>query len=76
MAVFTNEEQKYTGTMDEGTYKNAKTASKVVKAAGGAAWVFGNKKASNVGGIAGLGGGIADQALGEGYTVEMKFKCQ
>lgn len=75
-AAFINEDAKYTGSMDEGTYNKAKTASKVAEAAGGAAWVFGNKNASNAGGIVGLGGGIADNALGKGYTVEMKFKCQ
>lgn len=75
-AAIIDEKQSYTGTMDEQTYNNAKTASKVAEAAGGAAWVFGKKDTSNIGGVVGLGGGIADNALGKGYTVEMKFKCQ
>ncbi len=74
--AFINEEDKYVGDMDEKTYKKSKTAAKVAKAAGSALWVFGGKNESNAGGIVGLGGGIADQALGKGYKVEMKFKCQ
>lgn len=75
-AVFVNEEQKYTGSMDESTYKTAKTASKIAQAAGGAAYVFGGKNEQTAGGIVGIGGGIADQALGKGYSVDMKFKCE
>lgn len=77
MAVFIDENQKYTGSMDESTYKTAKTVSKVAEAAGGAAWVFGRRRsAKDAGAVVGMGGGIADRALGNGYTVEMKFKCQ
>lgn len=75
-AAFLDEKKEYTGDMKEADYKKAKTTAKVVQAAGGAAWVFGGKNESTIGGIAGLGGGIADQALGEGYKVEMRFKCQ
>ena len=74
-SAFVNEEQKYTGDMDEKTYKKAKRATKAAKTAGGAAYVFGNKRASDVGGIVGLGGQVADSAIGHGYTVEMSFKC-
>ena len=75
-AAFINEEKKYTGSMNESDYKTAKTAAKVASMVGGTAYVFGGKKESTAGGIVGLGGGIADTALGKGYTVEMKFKCQ
>ena len=75
-AVFISEESKYTGDMDESTYKNSKRAAKVAQGVGSAVWVFGGKKESAIGGVAGLGGGIADQALGEGYHVDMRFKCQ
>ena len=75
-AAFIDENKKYTGSMDESDYKMAKTASKVAGMAGGAAYVFGGKNESNAGGIVGMGGAIANQALGKGYVVEMKFKCQ
>ena len=75
-AAFLTEDKKYTGTMDESDYRKAKTAAKVATAAGAATHVFGGRNESTVGGVVGLGGGIADQALGKGYTVEMKFKCQ
>ncbi|MES3038609.1 MAG: hypothetical protein V4736_11950 [Bdellovibrionota bacterium] len=74
-AAFVTEDKKYTGTMTEENYRTAKTAAKVAQAAGGAAYVFGGKNESNAGGIVGLGGGIANSAIGNGYTVEMKFKC-
>ncbi|HMN67646.1 MAG TPA: hypothetical protein PKC28_03825 [Bdellovibrionales bacterium] len=74
-AAFVDESQKYTGDMDEQTYKNAKRATTVAKTVGGGVFVMGGKRESDLGGIVGLGGAAADQALGKGYTVEMKFKC-
>ncbi len=74
-AAFINEDQKYTGDMDEKSYKNAKRVTKVAKSVGGAVWVFGGRKESNLGGLVGLGGAAGDAALGDGYTVEMRFKC-
>ena len=56
--------------MNEDTYNKSKTASKVASAVGGALWVFGGKNESTIGGITGLGGAVANQALGKGYTVE------
>ena len=61
--------------MDEKNYKNAKRATKVAQTVGGAVWAFGGKRESNLGGIVGLGGAAGDAAIGEGYTVEMSFKC-
>jgi hypothetical protein len=75
-AAFVEEQQKYTGDMDEKSYRKAKTVAKVANAAGGAVWVFGGKSESNAGGIVGLGGAIADKAIGKGYTVDMKFVCK
>ncbi len=71
-----SESKRYTGTMDESSYNNAKTAAKVAQGVGGAAYVFGGRNESNAGGIVGLGGAVADGAIGKGYTVEMTFKCQ
>ena len=75
-AVFTEENQAYTGDMDEKDYQKGKKISQVAKVVGGTTWALGGKKESNIGGIVGLGGTAADAALGEGYTVTMKFKCQ
>ena len=75
-AAFIEEDSKYTGSMDESSYKTAKTISKAATAAGGSVYVMGAKKESNVGGIVGTGGAIANSALGNEYKVEMKFKCQ
>ncbi len=75
-AAFINEDKKYTGDMSEEDYKKGKRIAKVAQAAGGAVWVFGGQQEKNLGGIVGLGGSVADQAIGKGYTVEMKFQCQ
>ena len=75
-AAFIEENQKYTGSMDESTYKTSKALSKAASAAGGTVYVMGGKKESNLGGIVGAGGAIAHGALGNEYKVEMKFKCQ
>jgi hypothetical protein len=69
------EQGKYTGDMNEEDYKTMKKASKAAEIVGGAAHVFGGKKESTAGGIIGLGGVVADEVAGKGYTVEMKFKC-
>lgn len=74
--VIVNENSQYTGSMDEDTYRASKTAAKIATAAGGAVFAMGGKKESQAGGIVGMGGGIANSALGQGYTFEMKFKCQ
>lgn len=75
-AAIVDEDKKYTGDMDEQTYKNAKRAAKVAGAVGGAGYVFGGKKERAAGGVVGLGGAVANEALGKGYTVEMRFKCK
>ncbi|NCN40778.1 hypothetical protein GW916_05955 [bacterium] len=74
-AAFVKEEQKYTGDMDEQSYRNAKRAAKVAKTVGGVVHVHGAEKESSLGGLLGLGGVAGDQALGKGYTVDMRFKC-
>lgn len=69
------EQSKYTGDMKEEDYQTVKKASKAAEIVGGAAHVFGGKKESAAGGIIGLGGVVADEVAGKGYTVEVKFKC-
>lgn len=74
-AAFVNENSQYQGDLDEKDYKMAKKASTAAKILGGTTYVMGGKNESNVGGIVGLGGAVADGVLGKGYNVEMKFKC-
>lgn len=75
-AAFIDERQEYTGDMDEKNYQTGKKVSKVAKVVGGTTWAMGGTRESNLGGVVGLGGAAADAALGEGYSVTMKFKCQ
>ncbi len=49
------EGSQYGGSLEESTYKNAKTASKVAQAVGGAGYAFGGRRESTAGGIVGLG---------------------
>ena len=72
---FLGEKSNYTGDMDESDYKTGKRVAKVVETVGGAVWVFGGPTERSIGGLAGIGGFAADQALGNGYTVEMRFRC-
>lgn len=75
-AVFIQEDKKYTGDMDEETYKTGKTIAKVAKGVGAGVFVLGGRNERKAGSAAGIGGGIGDSVLGNGYTVDMKFKCQ
>lgn len=75
MAIL-EEKKQYTGKVDEETYNTGKAVSNVLKTIGGATHVFGGKNESNAGGVGVLAGAGTDAALGKGYTVEMKFKCQ
>lgn len=74
-AMIVSESSQYTGSMKEEDYKTMKTAGKAAELLGGTAYVFGGQRESNAGGVIGLGGAVASQAAGNGYTVEMKFKC-
>jgi hypothetical protein len=74
-AAIVEEDQKYTGDMDEKDYQTGKKVSKVAQVVGGTTWALGGKNESAIGGIVGLGGAATDAALGNGYTVSMKFKC-
>lgn len=75
-AAFVSEDKKYTNSMDEDDYHAAKVASRAAQAVGGAVWVFGGRAAKPLGGILGIGGTVANEAIGKGYTVEMRFRCQ
>lgn len=74
--VILEEKQEYTGKVDEETYNTGKSVSKVLKAVGGTTAVFGGTNEKKLGHVGILGGIGTDAALGKGYTVQMKFKCQ
>ena len=75
-AAIVSEDKKYVGSMNESDYKTAKTVSKVAQGVGTAGMIFGGRNEKTAGGVVGFGGAIADGAIGKGYTIEMKFKCQ
>lgn len=75
-AVVVSETNTYVGTMQENSYNNSVKGAKVAGAIGSTAYMLGGKKESNLGGIVGLGGAVAQGALGNGYKFEMRFKCR
>ncbi|MGZ3769944.1 MAG: hypothetical protein ACXVCP_08085 [Bdellovibrio sp.] len=75
-AFVVNENSKYTGTMAEGDYHAAKTATKVAQVAGGALSVFGGQTERTAGNVALLGGSVGRGIIGNGYTYELKFRCK
>ncbi|MBT4762769.1 MAG: hypothetical protein HOO06_13820 [Bdellovibrionaceae bacterium] len=75
-AVILDEKKRFVGAGDEESYKQQKRIAKATQGVGSAAAVFGGKKESQLGGLAMMGGGIYNSALGKGYSVEMRFKCE
>ncbi len=75
-AAFVEEKATYKGDMNEKDYIAAQKVAKVAKVVGGSTYVLGGKNESGIGGIVGLGGVATEAAIGRGYQVEMKFKCQ
>ena len=65
--VVVKEDKKYTGSMDEETYKTTKTASKV---AGGLASMLGGDRVSKAGDSA------SNLDLGKPYQITLVFKCK
>lgn len=86
-AMILDEGSKYTGDMDEASYKRMKKASKVAKTVGGSVGGVGvhnrrmrgmNQEDSgpDLGAVMGTGGAVLDDMAGQGYTVTMRFKCE
>lgn len=76
MPAIVEEKTAYTGKVNEETYNNGKAVSRVLKTVGSMTHVFGGTNERNAGGVGVLAGVGTDAALGNGYTTEMKFKCQ
>lgn len=74
-AAFAKESTKYVGSVDEKTYQRARMFSRATKSGGNQAKLNGGKKESSLGVIAGAAGSSIDEALGNGYQIDMIFKC-
>lgn len=74
-AAVVSENKSYKGDMDESNYKTLKKAAKAAQTVGGVTYGLGASTESNIGGMVGLGGTVANQIAGEGYLVKMRFKC-
>ena len=75
-AFFGKENYKYMGSMDEGSYNTSKRASKIAKGVGAAGMILGGKREQSAGGLLGVGGAVADEALGKGYAYTLAFTCR
>lgn len=75
--VFLQEEAQYTGSMNEGTHKALRTASKAASVVGASLGVFGGKNEQTAGAVV-AGGGLIGGVVtgGNAYTVDMRFRCQ
>lgn len=75
-AVFVKtEDTKYTGSMDENTRKNIRTASKVGMILGGAGTV--GNRTRGAGAVLGTAGTVGYGVTSDrDYTSQVKFKCQ
>ncbi len=71
-----SESNEYVGSMDEQSYNQGKTVTKVAKAVGTVGYIFGGKNESALGGVAALGGIAGDAALGNGYEYKLRFRCK
>ncbi len=74
-AAFAKESTKYVGSVDEKTYQQARMFSRATKYSSNQAKLRGGKRESNFGMIAGAAGSSVDEALGNGYQIDMIFKC-
>ena len=75
-AVVIKEDAKYVGSMDESTYKNVKTASRVAKGIGNNVFMSDSPNANRDSGRIHSGAGALDDAAGKGYNVRMVFTCR
>jgi hypothetical protein len=76
-AYFLAETKKYTGDMNESTYNAGKRISKAAQILGGGILASSDSRnQQQTGKNVGLGGVAVGDALGKGYTVEMKFRCR
>ncbi len=81
-AIVLEESSKYTGDMDESTYKNMKKASKVGKTLSGTKLGTNSgtspvgSKRNQTGSATGVGSEVLDDLAGQGYTVTMRFRCE
>lgn len=75
-AAVVEENCKYTGSMKEDDYIAAKKAARIANAVGDVISGIGYGKHAETGESVKDSGRGADDAIGKGYTYEMKFKCQ
>jgi len=78
-AAFISEQKSYTGSMKESDYRTTKNIGKAAQMIGGTMFGAGHGTnhhvTGNAGGLLGLGGSVASEMAGKGYTINMKFKC-
>lgn len=70
-----SESSKYKGEMSEKKYRNSKIDAKGAAAVGSTLFFHGSGLTSAAGAALGIGGAMANDSLGNAYTINMKFRC-
>lgn len=75
-AYIVNETIQYQGSMAESDYLQQRNIASAIETAGTVLWVFGQNSVDDVGAAMSIGGGIAEDSMGEPYELEMAFTCR
>lgn len=75
-AYITNESIEYHGSMPEKEYLQKRNIADAVETAGVVLWAVGQSAVDDVGTAIALGGGVAKDAMGTPYFVDVTFGCK
>ncbi|TMP26960.1 hypothetical protein CWB99_16800 [Pseudoalteromonas rubra] len=75
-AYIQNENITYMGSMPEQEYLQKRNIATAVEAAGTAMWILGENAVDDVGAAMSIGGGIAEDSMGEPYQITLAFSCK
>jgi hypothetical protein len=75
-AYVLNENITYVGSMPEEEYLQNLNIASAVETAGTVLWVLGENAVDDVGAAMSIGGGIAEDSMGQPYELVMSFTCR
>ncbi|KZN28642.1 hypothetical protein [Pseudoalteromonas luteoviolacea] len=75
-AYVINEQLTYMGSMPEEEYLRNRNLANAVEVAGAGMAIFGRNAVDDVGTAMWIGGGIAEDSMGEPYQINMSFSCK
>ena len=75
-AYVLNESIEYVGSMPEDEYLQSRNIANAVETAGTVLWILGENAVDDVGAAMSIGGGIAEDSMGQPYELVMSFTCR